>query len=95
MAVALVEKRRQWPTRRYNLLLAKWLGRLGPRHAKMMKCAVCTSFWTTLVVELLLALLSPVCGGFYFAWPVTGFIGLGFTWTVISLMNIFDPPSKR
>ena len=91
MAIALVEKRKDWPIRRWNILLRWLLHKYVHRKAhRLLKCTVCTSFWTTLVTDTVLCLIFHS----YFMWPLSGFITVGLAWTVINLMNAIDPPHK-
>lgn len=86
MAVALVEKKRQWPIRRYNLMLRKMLGKIHRKLPKMLDCTVCTSFWTALVAEFILGTGSVITKSWpMFTWPLSGFITVGFTWTIIDI----------
>lgn len=88
MAIALVEKKRQWPIRRYNILFKKLLKRIHRRLPKMLDCTVCTSFWTTLIADVFVGLIvalntwsHPVC-----TWPISGFIAVGLTWTIVDIL---------
>ena len=93
MAVALVEKKKQFPIRKYNTILRRLIGKVaGLKWRGMMLCTVCLSFWTTLVAELYLMCYSNFT--YIPMWPISGFITLGFTWSVISLMNAIDPPAE-
>lgn len=90
-SVALVEKGRDWPIRKYNifirLLLRKYVNR---KFSKVVKCTVCTSFWVTFLSDLCIMCLSLLMGSFYFFWPFSGFIVLGFTWTIIQILDVLD-----
>ena len=94
LAVLLVEKRRQWPVRRYNLLLKKMLGKIHRRAPNMLNCTVCTSFWTPLLIEsglLISAKINHAPYDFHWLWPLSGFITAGLSWSVIQIMNALDP----
>ncbi len=93
IAVALVEKRRQWPVRRYNILLKKLLGKIHRRAPNMLNCTVCTSFWATLFVELGIAAAWSIPTNdfeFHWLWPLSGFMTVGLTWTLIQFMTAID-----
>lgn len=92
LAVALVEKKRDWPIRRYHILLQRTLHRINTRAAKMLDCTVCTSFWATLVIEIVM-LVGKIIGhgNIYWFWPISGFVTLGFTWFVIQFLDAIDP----
>ena len=93
MAVALVEKKRQWPIRRYSLILQwKVLPRIHRRLGKMLNCTICTSFWTTLVTDLLICVFS---GFQYFAWPLSGFVTFGLTWAFIQILWSIGSEAKE
>lgn len=89
MAVALVEKRKQWPIRKVNVLLRIYLGKIHRPLRGMLKCTVCCSMWTTLFADLGMMCYSKFT--YIPLWPLSGFIALGLTWTVIELMNAIDP----
>lgn len=86
LAILLVEKGEDWPVTIITRPI-KWLfGLINTRLKEMFSCTVCTSFWTTLIGELVL-------NYFYtniFMWPFTGVIALGFTWFVIDFLNSLD-----
>lgn len=88
MAVALVEKKRQWPVRPWHLRIKRLLRKIDRRLGDMLSCTVCTSFWTTLLAEVL---LLPLTQQFYWLWPVSGFVALALTWTVIQFLDAIDP----
>lgn len=92
MAVALVEKKRQWPIRRYSLWLQYFvLPKIHRRLGKMLDCTVCTSFWTTLITDSLICLFT---WGKYFAWPLSGFITLGLTWAFVQILWSINSDSE-
>lgn len=87
MAVALVEKKRQWPVRRYHILIKKLLGKIHRRLPKMLSCTVCTSFWTTLIADATLGIAGLIHHHtIIFTWPLSGFIAVGLTWTVMDIL---------
>lgn len=53
----------------------------------MLSCTVCTSFWTTLIADILLFFLTG-CG--YWTWPLSGFIAVGFTWLVNEALEALE-----
>lgn len=91
IAVALVEKGKDWPIRKYNILIRKYLHQKVSRKAKrVLECTVCTSFWTTLIADLAVCIIAYLNGIKYFFWPFSGLITLGFTWTIIEFLNAQD-----
>lgn len=96
MAVILVEKKRQWPIRRYHLILKSILKRFHPRLPRMLKCTVCTSFWTTLVAELCVLFISYLYNmDIYWMWPLSGFVTAGITWTIMDFLISFANISEK
>jgi hypothetical protein len=90
LAIILVEKRRQWPVRRYNLLIRVLLKKIHRRMPKMLSCTVCTAFWATLVCEIVILLFSFIfLNEFYWFWPLSGFIASGFTWIIMDFLISF------
>ncbi len=89
MAIALVEKRFDWPIRPISIKIRRFLQKFIHRKMhRLLKCSVCTSFWTPIFTDCILGIYTYIhFGRFYFLWPITGFITLGLTWVV---MNIFS-----
>lgn len=86
LAVLLVEKGEDWPVTFITKPL-KWLtGLIYSKLKDMLSCTVCTSFWATLIGELILKFFITDI----FLWPLTGVITLGFTWVVIDFLNALD-----
>lgn len=88
IAIAIVEKGRTWPIKRYKIYLKVFFNRIHPKLPDMLSCAVCTSFWASLVAETLLNLLYWLNGyPFTFLWPVSGFASLFVVWFVMDFLN--------
>ena len=86
MAVALVEKGDQYPIRKFNLLLRKFIhDRINWKFSQVIECTTCASFWTTLVSDIILFFMFG-----YFFWPFSGFVTVGFTWFIIEFLNAVD-----
>jgi hypothetical protein len=91
LSVALVEKGKEWPIRKYNILMRLFLRKyVNRKFSRVLKCTVCTSFWITLVSDICIMVLSVLLGSFYFFWPFSGFIVLGFTWFIIQFLDALD-----
>jgi len=91
MAIAIVEKGNQYPIRYYKLKLRKFIRLFSRRFDKVLSCTTCSSFWTALISDLLLCCISSLFFGItYFFWPLSGFIAMGFTWTIIEYLNSRD-----
>lgn len=87
LAILLVEKGDDWPVSFFVKPLRYGLEFIYPKLAGMLDCTVCCSFWTSLVVDLVLCYMS---GGTYFLWPVSGFAAAGIVFLVMDLLNILD-----
>ena len=87
-AISLVEKGQDYPIRKFNLIIRKILHDIfGYKFSQVLDCTVCSSFWLSLVSDIILCIIS---GGTYFFWPISGFITLGFTWFIIEFLNGID-----
>jgi hypothetical protein len=89
LAVVLVEKQKQWPVRRFAIIAKLMLHKIHHKLPQMLDCTVCTSFWTTLVFDLILCVFGLLHGECIFTWPISGFIAAGFTWTIMDILISF------
>lgn len=89
IAITLVEKGDVWPVKPIYELLKKGIGKISPKFAEVLNCSVCTSFWTTLVGD---AIMCYYYSGHYWLWPLSGFVTLSLTWTLIQFMNVIEEP---
>jgi len=88
MAIALVEKGDEWPVKGIRIRLQWLTSKIHWKLPQLFMCTVCCSFWTALISDLFLFIMS---GWNYLPmWPFTGFVALGFTWTMIQFMNALD-----
>ena len=89
MAIVLVEKQEQWPATFMRPSLIWVLGKINSKLPDMLNCSTCTSFWTTLIADLGVSLYT----GFKYtvSWPLSGFVAVALTWTIIELLNAIDP----
>jgi len=96
MAIALVEKGKDFPIRRYRILLQKLIhDYIGKKWARVLLCSSCSSFWISLFVDICLCIfMFLIFGQFYFFWPFSGFITIGLTWTIIEFLNGIDKDSN-
>ena len=91
MAIALVEKGQEFPMRKPRLILKRLVHKyISRKFSKVLDCSTCSSFWLTLLVDIIICVLAMCFGQFYFFWPLSGFITLGFTWTTIEFLNSID-----
>ena len=91
-AIALVEKGDEYPIKKLRDFLKKILEKyISKEFSEVLNCSTCTSFWTSLLSDLILMVISIVFfGTFYFFWPLSGFITMGITWFIIELLNAID-----
>lgn len=87
LAILLVEKGGEWPVSMIARPLRRLLRFIGPKAEGMLECLVCTSFWTTLLVELCLFVISHHV---YFLWPLSGFAVCGIAFMLVQIMNAMD-----
>lgn len=87
LAVLLVEKGDDWPISIVAGPLRSLLTRIYPKLGDLLDCTVCMSFWTALIADISLFLIT---GGAYFLWPLTGFAAAGLVWLVIQFLNALD-----
>jgi hypothetical protein len=88
LAVALVEKRHDWPVKPIHDAICGFLRPLfNKRIDELLSCTVCTSFWAALFVDLVFGVFT---GFKHFFWPLSGFAAMGVTWTIIEFLNILD-----
>jgi len=91
MAITLVEKGREFPVRKFRILLKKFIhDKISRKFSKVLDCSACSSFYLALLSDILICIISLCFGYFYFLWPFSGFLSLAFTWTVIELLNGID-----
>lgn len=90
LAILLVEKGDDWPVLLVTKPLRYLLGMISKRLSGMLECTVCTSFWAALLGDLFLYFFVKGV----FLWPFTGILAVGFTWTIIEILNALDS-SKR
>jgi len=89
MAVALVEKGREWPIRKYRICIARWLNHhISTKAHRLVNCATCASFWVAIIADLVVGTTRLVySGGFYFLWPFSGFAAVGITYYLMERLN--------
>ena len=88
MAILLVEKGKDFPIRKYRIILQKFIhDRIGRKWSRVLKCTTCTSLWATLIADIILFIVS---GGSYFFWPCSGAITAGIVWVIIEWLNAID-----
>ena len=92
MAILLVEKGKDFPIRKYRIILQKLIhDHIGRKWSRVLKCTTCTSFWAMIVTDVVLFIIS---GGTYFFWPFSGFIAAGIMWIIIEFLNSIDKESN-
>ena len=92
MTIALVEKSDTWPLKRIRIIIQKCIhDKISWRAAQVLFCSTCSIFYITLISDVCIGIFSFIFFGVpYFFWPLSGFIMVGFTWVIISLINALD-----
>jgi hypothetical protein len=93
MAVALVEKGKEWPIRRYNLIIRWWLhNHIHYKAQRVLICPTCASFWLVFVSDIAVCIMSWIVEGHfcYFFWPFSGFMVVGFTYVIFEFLKAID-----
>lgn len=91
IAIALVEKGKDWPIKLWKIRLQLMLKKIHWKLPQMLLCTTCTSFWATLFTDTCLCCLYYfLTGGFYFLWPLSGFVAVGISWTIVEIINVLD-----
>jgi hypothetical protein len=90
MAILLVEKGDDWPIKPFRDKLQTIMGKIHPKLPEMLSCTTCTSFWTTLVADIVIGTIACFLGSLYFFWPFSGLITAGLVWTIIEYLNTID-----
>lgn len=96
VAIVLVEKGQDFPIRKPRLILKRFIHKyISRKLSKVLDCSTCSSFWITGFVDCILCVfMFLVFGQFYFFWPLSGFIAVGFTFTIIEFLNAIDKESN-
>ena len=91
-SIVLVEKGQDFPIRKPRLILKRFIHKyISRKLSKVLDCSTCSSFWITGFVDCILCLfVFLIFGQFYFFWPFSGFVAVGFTWTMIEFLNSMD-----
>jgi hypothetical protein len=95
MAVVLVEKGREWPIKSWRIKLQTFFhDYVSWKFSHVLFCVTCTSFWTTLITDIILCIIGLCIGVPYFLWPLSGFITVGLSWIIIEFLNVLDKESN-
>ena len=90
ISIAIVEKGKEWPIKRYRVLLQLLLRKIHWKLPRVTTCTTCFSFWATFFSDLVVCFLAYFHGYFYFFWPFSGFVVVGITWTLVEFLNSQD-----
>jgi hypothetical protein len=83
-AVLFVEKRNDYPIKKiHRFIRRKMICVFGGNFARMIYCSICTSFWMALLWDIALLFCSHMT---YWAWPGSGLIAAGLTWTIYQFL---------
>ena len=89
-SIILVEKGKEWPIKPWRIRIQFVLSKIHWRLPQMLYCTTCTSFWTTLITDIVVCIISLYFGSPYFFWPFSGIITGGVMWTMIEYLNGLD-----
>ena len=87
MANIIVVKGDSWPINGIKNFLSKYLLHISEHAPSLLECTMCCSFWFSLIVDIALFFIS---GGFYFMWPISGFVSSFCAWFVNEFLNCID-----
>jgi hypothetical protein len=90
LAIVLVEKGNDWPVKPIRVRIQWVQSHIHTKMPQMLYCSTCTSFWTTLISDIVVGTVAYLHGHIYFLWPFSGFVAAGFVWTIIELLNVMD-----
>lgn len=92
IAVVLVEKQEQWPATFLRPIISWFLSCIHKKLPSMLDCVACTSFWAAIFSDLMFFAYSKMAQSETYipAWPLSGFLALALSWTVIQLLNSLD-----
>jgi hypothetical protein len=91
MSIALVEKGKDFPIRKYRVILQKIIRRyVGKKWGKVLECSACSSFWLTACSDVIISIIAACHGVFYFLWPFSGFVALGIVFVIIEHLNAME-----
>lgn len=90
LAILLVEKGKDWPIKPWRIRLQLILSKIHWKLPQMLYCTTCTSFWATLVADIVVCVVALLLGVPYFFWPFSGIICAGIMWTMIEILNSID-----
>ncbi len=91
ISILLVEKGKNFPIKRYRIILQLFLRKIHYKAPQILFCTTCTSFWVTFIADLAVGSISFFIFGIpYFFWPFSGAIAAGITWTIIEFLNAID-----
>jgi len=91
-SILLVEKGKDWPIKRYRIILQKLIhDHIHYKAAQVLSCTTCTSFWASFFSDIIVGIIAFFFFGIpYFFWPFSGIICAGITWYSIEYLNAID-----
>lgn len=90
-AVLLVEKGEDWPVTFITKPLRFLLSLINEKLGLLLDCTICTSFWATLIGEIVLWKFIT----YQFYWPFSGIMAVGLSWFMIEFLNAIDRNSRN
>jgi hypothetical protein len=94
IAIVLVEKGNDWPIKPIRIRIQLLQSKIHYKLPQMLFCSTCTSFWSTLLSDIVICIISCFFGTPYFFWPFSGFATAGIVWTIIELLNVLEKEQK-
>ena len=90
-SIAIVEKGDEYPIKKFKNFLKKILKKyISEEFSNVINCQTCVSFYLSFFADIILCIIAISTGGFYFFWPLSGFIAMGITWFLIEFLNALD-----
>ena len=90
ISILLVEKGKDFPIKKYRIRMQLILRKIHYKAPQVFYCTTCTSFWATLIADIIVCIVASFMGFPYFFWPFSGAITAGITWTIIEALNGMD-----
>ncbi len=87
LAILLVEYRFKYPVKTISIHIKMFLHYyISKKFARVMKCTVCLSFWTTLICDLLYSFVTNTETRIIFS----SFVACGIGWFLYQLLSVIE-----
>jgi hypothetical protein len=85
LAIVLTEQRYDWPVRNISIPLRRFLQvHVHRKMHRVLKCCICTSFWTGMLCYYWLAVITGAALPLLLGTPLAGFACAGLVWTLFT-----------